>query len=161
MAGIAFSAGQSMIRPGVYNRYVQVASPLYAGASDGIVGCAFSAQWGPLGEVIEITSLKQAIGVFGGDGGIFRQIFTGGASTVYAVRAGLGGTAAVCTLMDAAGAAAVEVSARYVGMSLPLRTTVCVTLYCARTARSWSVLCLLLAATKRRRSSKRARVRSM
>lgn len=63
MAGIAFSAGQSMISPGVYNRYVQVASPLYAGASDGIVGCAFSAQWGPLGEVIEITSLKQAIGV--------------------------------------------------------------------------------------------------
>ena len=115
MAGIAFSAGQSMIRPGVYNRYVQVASPLYAGASDGIVGCAFSAQWGPLGEVIEITSLKQAISAFGGDGGIFRQIFMGGASTVYAVRAGLGGTAAVCTLMDAAGAAAVEVSARYVG----------------------------------------------
>ena len=64
MAGIAFSAGQSMIRPGVYNRYVQVASPLYAGASDGIVGCAFSAQWGPLGEVIEITSLKQAISAF-------------------------------------------------------------------------------------------------
>ena len=84
MAGIAFSAGQSMIRPGVYNRYVQVASPLYAGASDGIVGCAFSAQWGPLGEVIEITSLKQAISAFGGDGGIFRQIFMGGASTVYA-----------------------------------------------------------------------------
>ena len=82
MAGIAFSAGQSMIRPGVYNRYVQVASPLYAGASDGIVGCAFSAQWGPLGEVIEITSLKQAISAFGGDGGIFRQIFMGGASTV-------------------------------------------------------------------------------
>ena len=108
MAGIAFSAGQSMIRPGVYNRYVQVASPLYAGASDGIVGCAFSAQWGPLGEVIEITSLKQAINAFGGDGGIFRQIFMGGASTVYAVRAGLGGTAAVCTLMDAAGAAAVR-----------------------------------------------------
>ena len=51
MAGIAFSAGQRVIRPGVYNRYVQVASPLYAGASDGIVGCAFSAQWGPLGEV--------------------------------------------------------------------------------------------------------------
>ena len=73
MAGIAFSAGQSMIRPGVYNRYVQVASPLYAGASDGIVGCAFSAQWGPLGEVIEITSLKQAISAFGGDGGIFQK----------------------------------------------------------------------------------------
>ena len=115
MAGIAFSAGQSMIRPGVYNRYVQVSSPLYAGASDGIVGCEFGAQWGQLGEVVEITGLKQAIGVFGGDGAIFRQIFAGGANTVYAVRAGLGGTAAVCTLSDTAGDAAVEVSARYVG----------------------------------------------
>ena len=39
MAGIAFTAGQTMVRPGVYNRYVQVSTPLYEGASDGIVAC--------------------------------------------------------------------------------------------------------------------------
>lgn len=116
MAGIAFSAGQSMIRPGVYTRYVQSASPLYAGTSDGIVGCAFSAHWGPLGEVVELSGLKQAACIFGGDGGIFRQIFSGGANTVYAVRAGTGGTPAECTLMDTEGAAAVSITALYAGV---------------------------------------------
>ena len=115
MAGITFTVGQSMTRPGVYNRYVQVNTPLYAGVNDGIVACAFRAQWGPLGEVTEISTLRQAQAAFGGDGEIVRQALAGGAQTVYAVRVGSGGGKAACVLRDAQGAAAVNVEARYAG----------------------------------------------
>lgn len=115
MAGIAFTAGQTMVRPGVYNRYVQVPTPLYEGASDGTVACVLSAQWGPLGEVVELSTLKQAKQAFGGNGELARQILSGGASAIFAVRAGTGGTSATCELDDAQGEAAVSVSARYPG----------------------------------------------
>ena len=115
MAGITFTVGQSMTRPGVYNRYVQVNTPLYAGVNDGIVACAFRAQWGPMGEVTEIGTLRQAQAAFGGDCEIVRQALAGGAQTVYAVRVGSGGGKAVCVLRDAQGAAAVNVEARYAG----------------------------------------------
>lgn len=115
MAGIAFTAGQTMIRPGVYNRYVQVSSPLYEGASDGVVACVLSAQWGPLGEVVELATHGQALEAFGGDGELARQAFGGGARAVFAVRAGTGGAKAAHTLKDAQSTGAVSVTAKYPG----------------------------------------------
>ena len=115
MAGITFSSSRNMVRPGVYNRYVQSASALYAGASDGVVACVLGAQWGDVGTVYEIESLKQAKQIFGGDCAPIREVFTGGASAVYAVRAGSGGSKGAYTLCDTDGAQAVRVTARYVG----------------------------------------------
>jgi len=115
MAGITFSAGQTMVRPGVYNRYVQVMTPLYAGVSDGVVACAMVAQWGPPGEVLELTALKQAKAAFGGECELIRQALTGGANTVYAVRVGTGGSMAACSVADSDGATAVQVKAKYPG----------------------------------------------
>lgn len=115
MAGIAFTAGQTMVRPGVYNRYVQVSTLLYEGASDGIVACVLSAQWGPLGEVVELTTLKQAKQAFGGNAELAQQVFAGGASAIFAVRAGTGGTRATHSLNDAQDEAAVTVTAKYPG----------------------------------------------
>lgn len=115
MAGIAFSSRGSMVRPGVYNRYVQTVSTLYAGASDGIVACVLGAQWGNVGAVYEIDGLKKAKQIFGGECALLREVFTGGASTVYAVRAGSGGSKGAYILCDTNGAQAVRAAAQCVG----------------------------------------------
>ena len=115
MAGISFTLGQNMTRPGVYNRYEQRADTLFAGASDGIAACALNSDWGELGKVREITDMRQAQEAFGNGTEVIRQLLAGGAQVVYAVRAGSGGKLASGTLKGAGGASAISISARCPG----------------------------------------------
>ena len=105
MAG-NFVAGETKIRPGVYFRTTKAGPEPLAGAINGIVAVALKANWGPLGQVVALSSPAEIYDNFGDDAGtgsntaLINKIFDGGASTVKVVRVGSGGTKAAITLQD-------------------------------------------------------------
>ena len=119
MSGIFFTAGENKVRPGVFQRYEQGSSPLYAGAKDGVVAALIAGTWGALNTVYEIEPGADAAFLFGSGTGInvIEENFNGGAKKVLAVRVGSEGTKATVVLKDTAGtpADAVTVTAKYEG----------------------------------------------
>lgn len=98
---IFYNEGESKVRPGVYQRHVNVGTDSLAGAQDGICAIPIRASWGPLGKVVRNTGRKQLERVYGsGDYGAAHtvpaaaEMFQGGAATVYTYRLGTGGTEA-------------------------------------------------------------------
>ena len=122
MAG-RYSIGETKVRPGIYFRQENGGGNDTLGATNGIVGVAFKANWGPLGEVVSLSDPSEITTIFGDDSGtgsnvsILNAIFQGGASQILAVRVGSGGTKASVTLKDTASTAAdvVTLTAKYAG----------------------------------------------
>lgn len=117
MAGVFFTAGERKKRAGVYQRYENHGSPVFAGASDGVVAAVISSTWGALNEVVNIENSVQAAELFGTSGNayIIDEAFAGGASLVRAVRVGAGGTKATAELKDENTTTAIKISAKHAG----------------------------------------------
>lgn len=128
--GIFFTLGEKKIRPGVYQRYENNGSSM-ASAVNGIVAVAFRSDWGALGEVITLSSDQAAsLSILLGSGSgntvdVIREVFAGGAVTVYAVRLGSGGTNGTAELKDTSTGpvTAINLTCRYPG-SRALKITV-------------------------------------
>jgi hypothetical protein len=99
MAAI-FSIGERKARPGVYFRYENAGGSEAAGAINGICAAVIRADWGPLDALVTLESAADIAQYFGDGGtlGVARELFLGGAKTVFAARAGTGGTAGTLTL---------------------------------------------------------------
>lgn len=119
-----YASGETKARPGIYFRQENGGGFDLSGATNGVVGVAFKANWGPLGEVVTIESPAEIPNYFGDDSGensnvgILTKIFQGGASVIKAVRVGSGGTKASVKLKDTTTGTAVEVvtlTAKYAG----------------------------------------------
>ena len=118
-----YAIGEVKDRPGVYFHETSQPDISIPGATNGIVAVAFKANWGPLGEIVTLTSYNEIASIFGDDSGsnsnvnILTRIFKGGASQIKAVRVGSGGTKAAITLKDTASTAAdvVTLTAKYAG----------------------------------------------
>ena len=122
MAG-RYSIGETKVRPGIYFRQENGGGNETLGATNGIVGVAFQANWGPLGKIVTIEDPSDIATIYGDDSGsnsnvaILNAIFQGGASQVLAVRVGTGGTKAAITLKDTDSTPAnvVTLTAKYAG----------------------------------------------
>lgn len=122
--GMFFQAGQTMIRPGIYQRYENIGPTGVAGALNGIAAATYKSNWGPLGVVQIISSdMANTIGVSLGGGAkgttrVVSELFVGGANTALAVRLGTGGTAGTLTLKDTTvseAADAITITTKYPG----------------------------------------------
>ena len=130
-----YSNGETKVRPGIYFREENGGGIELTGASNGIVAVAFRANWGPLGEVVNLTSPAEISAYYGDDTGensnvhILDKIFLGGASVIRAIRVGSGGTKASVTLKDGAAANVVTLTAKYAGtraLSVTIRDSLAV-----------------------------------
>ena len=104
---VFYNAGETKVRPGVYQRYSNIGGSPLAGARDGVCAIPIHAAWGPLNQVVRVGSTKELEEIFGtGDYSASHtvpaaaELFRGGASTVYAYRLGTGGTAASKAVTD-------------------------------------------------------------
>ena len=102
---VFYNEGEQKIRPGVYQRHVNVGLAPDVAAQDGICAIPVQASWGPLGKVVKITSPLQLTQTYGpgtyGTGYTVpaaAALFEGGAATVYTYRLGTGGSQATKTL---------------------------------------------------------------
>lgn len=126
-----YSAGETKVRPGIYFRETNGSGTELISARNGVAAAAFKANWGPLGEVITISSPSEIEEYYGDDSAegsnvsILEKIFLGGASQIKAVRVGSGGTKATITLKDTAESTAsvVTLTAKYAG-TRPLSVTI-------------------------------------
>lgn len=114
MSGL-FVKGQEKIRAGVYRRHEKIDSSTVAAAMTGVFCIPVHADWGPLGEVQEITS-KAALTAMYMDGGTVdaaEALFDAGAVTVNVYRLGSDGTKGTVKLQNAEGTDAVTLSTKY------------------------------------------------
>lgn len=102
---VFYNVGEEKIRPGVYQRYVNLGQTAQSDAQDGICAIPVQANWGPLGTVVKNTNARQLEENYGsgtyGEGYTVpaaAAMFEGGAATVYTYRLGTGGTQATKTL---------------------------------------------------------------
>jgi len=132
---VFYREGETKIRPGIYQRHVNIGATALPSALDGICALPVHALWGPLHQVVKITEPKQLTKIFGDAAyspathtvPLVEEMFRGGANTVYLYRLGSGGTPSSLILNDAADppAPAVTLTAKYPGdraFSASLRT---------------------------------------
>lgn len=120
MAGITFTPGQQMVRPGVYV-YVQSQSPPPS-LAQGVVAAMFAADWGPVAIPTLLNGIDAAPANFGVPSGtshvdLVQQAFKGGAFQVLAWRLGGagGGAQATVNINDSAATPILTVTAKYQG----------------------------------------------
>ena len=96
-----YNAGETKIRPGVYQRHTNVGFDSLVGAQDGFCAIPIQANWGPLGVVVKNTLASDLTNNYGtgtyGTGYTVpaaAAMFQGGAATVYTYRLGTGGAKA-------------------------------------------------------------------
>ncbi|MDR3148633.1 MAG: phage tail sheath subtilisin-like domain-containing protein, partial [Oscillospiraceae bacterium] len=124
-----FIPGEKKIRPGVYDRYENYGTPPTAGAADGVCAAVLRSNWGATGQAILLESYAD-IAKYYGDGGttaVPMEQFKGGARTVYAVRAGSGGTAGTYSIADTDVVAVATLTMKYPGsreFSVTIRPTI-------------------------------------
>ena len=127
--GQSYIKGEEKIRPGIYNRYENVTATNNTGAITGICAVPIQADSGPLETVSTFTASQierfNTIYGAGGTTDAVRELFKGGANTVYTYRLGSGGQKGKAILKDTAStpADAVVVEALYAGTK-PLFATV-------------------------------------
>lgn len=124
---VFYNEGESKTRPGVYQRYTNVGQAATPGAQDGICAIPVRAMWGPLGQVVRNTGIKEleqnyGTGEYSSNHTIPAavKLFKGGAATVYTYRVGTGGTPASKTITTG-----LVVTAKYPGavtMSISVQT---------------------------------------
>lgn len=98
---VHYREGEVKVRPGVYQRQSNRGLDTLVTARDGICAIPIKSNWGPLGVVVKNTS-KTELKKNYGDGEYSKEftvpaakeMFNGGAVTVYTYRLGTGGTAA-------------------------------------------------------------------
>lgn len=102
---VFYNAGEQKIRPGIYQRYVNLDAVPGQEEQDGFCAIPIQANWGPLGQVVENTSPLQLTETYGagtyGTGYTVpaaAAMFSGGAETVYTYRLGTGGSQATKTI---------------------------------------------------------------
>lgn len=102
---VFYTQGEQKIRPGVYQRHVNVDAIVASDAQDGICAIPVQAAWGPLNKVVANNNALQLVNTYGagtyGTGYTVpaaAAMFEGGAQTVYTYRLGTGGTNAAKTL---------------------------------------------------------------
>lgn len=125
--GMFFTLGETKKRPGTYQRYENIGTATAASAFNGVAAAVITADWGPLGtaeggplgKVVSMYDESEIPKYFGAAGTtkVLHELFTGGASTVIAVRAGSGGTSGSISLKDTGSTPvdAVTVSLKYPG----------------------------------------------
>ena len=96
---VFFHVGENQVRPGLYQRHVNVGFDNLAVKNDGICAIPVQASWGPLGKVVKNTLESDLTNNYGagtyGTGYTVpaaAEMFKGGASVVYTYRLGTGGT---------------------------------------------------------------------
>lgn len=120
MAGATFLIGESKTRPGVYVRSANVGEAALAGVAQGTVAGLFRSSWGPLGEVVELTSTQDVSDTFGSAAylDVALEALRGGASKILGYRLGTGGVVSTKTLDDTSTPTAVQavrIDAKHVG----------------------------------------------
>ena len=115
MAGI-FRLGEEKVRPGTYFR-ITTNDKLEAEIINGITAVIFRSDFGPLGQVTELSKDEDYADVFGAGGttDAVREAFNGGALTVLAFRLGSGGNCSEITLQDKDGETCVTLGTKYPG----------------------------------------------
>ena len=102
---VFYNAGEQKIRPGVYQRHVNLGNVVASGAQDGICAIPIRANWGPLGKVVRVTNPLQLTEIYGSGtyaGATYTvpaaaAMFAGGASTVLTYRLGSADNAQAAT----------------------------------------------------------------
>lgn len=127
--GQSYIKGEEKIRPGIYNRYENITATNDTGAITGICAVPIQSDSGPLEAVSTFTASQiERFNSMYGTGGTTdaaRELFKGGAKTVYTYRLGSGGQKGKAVLKDTASTVkdAVTVEALYAGTK-PLFVTV-------------------------------------
>ena len=132
---VFYNAGEKKIRPGVYQRHVNIGLNSASGAQDGICAIPIKASWGPLNTVVKSTRANQLEETYGsgtyGTGYTVpaaAAMFAGGASTVYTYRMGTGGSASTLTVpADTPEGTSLTFSAKYPGampISIAIQTKI-------------------------------------
>jgi len=116
MAG-TFTVGEKKVRPGIYHRYENAGGVSIAGAINGIGAGVIRANWGPLNKVIEFEPSTKVSTIYGTGNteDLITQMFTGGCTSGFFVRAGSGGTAPTLALKLEDGTEAGTITGAYVG----------------------------------------------
>ncbi|MBR1760262.1 MAG: phage tail sheath subtilisin-like domain-containing protein [Schwartzia sp.] len=87
-----FTIGEKKIRPGTYFRRENSGGPDVAGAINGYAAAVFQSDWGPLNQLFDMdVSMQNDISDYYGTDEhtrIIKEAFTGGATTVRAIRCG-------------------------------------------------------------------------
>ena len=90
---ISYTAGETKVRPGVYQRYSKTGNDPVPGAVDGICALPMQSNWGPVGKVVKVTSVNELHEIFGNEAYsatntvmAAEMMFNGGANTVYLYR---------------------------------------------------------------------------
>ncbi len=123
MAGI-FRLGEEKVRPGTYFR-ITTNDKLNPEIINGITAVIFRSDFGPLGEVTEISKDENYADIFGTSGttDAVREAFTGGALTVLAFRLGTGGSCSEIALVDKEDETCITLGTKYPG-SRPFTVTI-------------------------------------
>ena len=79
-----WTPNEEKVRPGMYNRFISTALSRIKSGASGIVGMPIKADWGPIGELVDITGENDIKSVFGASGN--------GCTTYLLNRCLLGGT---------------------------------------------------------------------
>lgn len=90
-----YTVGETKVRPGVYRRYTTENVSVVAGADDGTVAVVLQADWGPLGEGKEITTLTELEEIYGKSENVKKTAYRAlqaGANSLRVIRVGTGGT---------------------------------------------------------------------
>lgn len=103
--GIFFTIGEKKKRAGVYQRYENIGGKSVAGATNGIVAGCIRSNYGELDKVYTFENTDEVKTVFGngeedGTVDLLTEIFEGGATKIYCVRLGSGGTKGTIKLKD-------------------------------------------------------------
>lgn len=108
--------GEIKVRPGTYFNVQKTGDDRLAGAVNGVTAVLFQADWGPLGETVEISYGDGYADVYGTSltTDAIKEVFAGGAVTALCCRIGTGGTAAFINL-SADDTDAVSLTAKYPG----------------------------------------------
>lgn len=123
MAGL-FRKGEEKVRPGSYFR-ISTNDKLGVEVINGVTAVIFRSDFGPLGEVTELSKDEDYTGMFGTGGttDAIREALNGGALTILAFRLGTGGQCSEIVLKDAEGEACVTLSTKNPG-SKPFSVTI-------------------------------------
>lgn len=114
--GSLYNLGETKDRAGVYRRYTTNDRSVIAGADDGTVAVILNADWGPLGEVSEITTLASLNEIYGNGDSVKKtaeRCMEAGANTLKVVRIGAEGTKGTLALQDSSDAAAITLNTKY------------------------------------------------
>lgn len=115
MAGI-FKIGEEKVRPGAYFR-ITTNDRLDAEIINGVTAVIFRSDFGPLGEVVELSKEEGYADMFGTGGttDAIREAINGGALTVLACRLGTGGRQSEIVFKDTDGEPCVSLMTKYPG----------------------------------------------